>query len=822
MFERKSSHSSQLAFCRPLKALVRSIGSYVDLVCQRLLGEFFRQGMVKNICDGVAARSGMLSSCLSLAEYYSACVQVVEMDLKVFQWKSGWIFVIPVLRGPHLYRCFQQSLLLARLSALHDFNIVRGSKPAHIRHSPYVLTWVSNDNRGVSLRLQSVAFAWVDKGDFTHLRILVLRDLSAFRGRVAFGTGAAEFQPYAIHCPVLKELEDFNLCFGTDTSFEHAIRYMRVPSLRAVKFTAFTAEEFDALGRCSPTFCRITTFILDGIFDEQYRLMRIFLNMPSLIFLELLSIEYAATEALLAADRWLSTTFRAQCLGCPNLSVVAVAGSSWDLIASFIKRRYSKGGRLSQVMFGDTIAFWCIYDGDTISMRPAINDESGRFSYAFSSNWVYFEAFREVPFDVWSAIFECVLQGIDPTLQVSTYSAQRKALRDVCVTWRFVARGSATFWTAIYVHAGTCMSELWECIRFSKVLQLRVVLHLHADAVVPADRLIGMVAPILHRCQVLWIHVTDCYSWDVLRGPLQSVVYTGLQDFTLSVGGNARSEILKSGTFHLGALQFDHPNKVLSKLRLHSFSYDWRTRPSFWSLNALTIVDPATCLSWLDFRYIATVLATLQRLCLRNVCCTGMPADPGEIIIFPSIVELDLYFGSAAPSVSLLIRRCTMPNLESLRFHADDFGHIMTMVFCETTLSTVRRLVISSTCGESFYWLLFTHLPLLRRLDILSHDRAILRGLMEADMRLYLQLPSQGPACPMLEEISTRGATAYDVREFFMRRAALGTKLAKVVFTGGFIQRMMSEADLPLLKSCVLVEKGEPFCDPTWSFLSGI
>lgn len=305
-------------------------------------------------------------------------------------------------------RCFQQSLLLARLSALHDFNIVRGSKPAHIRHSPYVLTWVSNDNRGVSLRLQSVAFAWVDKGDFTHLRILVLRDLSYERAPtwsefsalfaaasrlerlLICGVGCRGIPTLCHPLPVLKELEDFNLCFGTDTSFEHAIRYMRVPSLRAVKFTAFTAEEFDALGRCSPTFCRITTFILDGIFDEQYRLMRIFLKMPSLIFLELLSIEYAATEALLAADRWLSTTFRAQCLGCPNLSVVAVAGSSWDLIASFIKRRYSKGGRLSQVMFGDTIAFWCIYDGDTISMRPAINDESGRLYVRYGEpRWIH-------------------------------------------------------------------------------------------------------------------------------------------------------------------------------------------------------------------------------------------------------------------------------------------------------------------------------------------------------------------------------------------------------------------------------------------------
>ncbi|KAJ7709289.1 hypothetical protein B0H16DRAFT_1745936 [Mycena metata] len=326
-------------------------------------------------------------------------------------------------------------------------------------------------------------------------------------------------------------------------------------------------------------------------------------------------------------------------------------------------------------------------------------------------------------------------------------------------------------------------------------------MQLHSDSVVPAEFLVQLVAPVFPRCRVLRIHATDSPGLDAVLPPIQSTEYAGLQDIALSLGGEARTSVMGSHLARIGPIRFDDSSRDLQNLSLHGISYEWGARPRFWALTALTIVDPATSLTWADFRYIATLVTTLQRLCLRSVSCAELPEAANEVLVFPSLLVLDLYFGSAAPSVSRLLRRCTTPNLVSLRFHADDFPHIMSMVYCEAILSTVRHLVISSTCGESFYWLLFPRMPLLRRLEILSHDKAMLYGLMEADLRLYLQLPSRGPACPLLEEIATRGATASIIRDFFMRRAARGNKLRRVIFTGGFIQRLMSEPDMAVLKT---------------------
>lgn len=417
-----------------------------------------------------------------------------------------------------------------------------------------------------------------------------------------------------------------------------------------------------------------------------------------------------------------------------------------------------------------------------------------------------------LPFDVWNHIFEQVLEGLVSTY---AYAAQRKRLLNVSTTWRAFVKANATMWSTIFFDRDTSLLELQDGVEFSKTLPLHLVLHMHATSAVSAECLLQTLAPILCRCQSLWVHLTVSSDWEIFRTAFEDANYQNLQEVSVSFGSDARGNIAR------GSMSLLSPNLALTTMRLHGIPYDWASRPSFWNMTSLSIVDPGMSPSWLDFRFIATNLAALRRLCLRSVACTDIPDDPVNIIIFPSLVELDLYFGSVSPASDSLIRRCSMPNLEKLRFHADDYRHIMALVFCLTFSPTIHHLIISSTCGESFYWLLFARLPCLRKLEILSHDKAILSGIMEADMRLRLQKPRAGPACPMLDVISTSGATASNVREFFMRRAAMGVKLSKVVFTGGLIQKMMSEVDMSLLHSRVCVEEGEPYRDPSWLFLSG-
>lgn len=295
-------------------------------------------------------------------------------------------------------RCFQRSILVARLPDLGRFIITAGSQPSFIRNPPYIITWTSFSAPCTSLRLQCVPLAWIGQCHSSHLKTVVLRDLPyegaptwsdflSFIGSVPHlqrlcvrRVGCRKVPDVRPRLPPLHWLEELDICFGADTSFEHALISMRMPALKTFKFFAQTADEFDALSRCSYVLATITTFVLDGAFEEKYEMMRVFLNTPSLVFLELLCAEYAVTEALLAGDRFLSRMFRTQCLGCPNLSVVAFRGSSWDLGAAFITRRYRQGGRLSQAMFGESVAFWCVYDADahTIFLRPAVMEDAGR------------------------------------------------------------------------------------------------------------------------------------------------------------------------------------------------------------------------------------------------------------------------------------------------------------------------------------------------------------------------------------------------------------------------------------------------------------
>ncbi|KAJ7688600.1 hypothetical protein B0H17DRAFT_1135567 [Mycena rosella] len=220
------------------------------------------------------------------------------------------------------------------------------------------------------------------------LRTLVLRDLvSGNRPTWADFTSlllsAAQLQKMCIrnvrypdipntHCPFrrLEHLTDLDLCFGSQLEFGPVLGSMDLPALMAFKFAGQTNEEAETLGRYGSVLATVITFIFEGDFDERDIMMGIFLLLPSTIFLDLLSSEYAVLEVLLAADRFLSDSAHTARVACSNLAVVAVRNLEPTYLASFISRRAVRGGRLSEVIFREGFPFSCRYDGNLITLKP--------------------------------------------------------------------------------------------------------------------------------------------------------------------------------------------------------------------------------------------------------------------------------------------------------------------------------------------------------------------------------------------------------------------------------------------------------------------
>ncbi|KAJ6596387.1 hypothetical protein DFH09DRAFT_1305270 [Mycena vulgaris] len=154
-----------------------------------------------------------------------------------------------------------------------------------------------------------------------------------------------------VRLPAMRVLTDLDLSFGSDLSFGGVLHSMCLPALETCKFAGDTNEEAEALALYGSVLATVTTFILQGDFDERDLMVRVFLHMPFLLFLDLPSSEFAVLEALLAADNFFSDRSRTRCVACPNLSVVAVRNLPPDLVAAFISPRAARSGRLSEVIF---------------------------------------------------------------------------------------------------------------------------------------------------------------------------------------------------------------------------------------------------------------------------------------------------------------------------------------------------------------------------------------------------------------------------------------------------------------------------------------
>ncbi|KAJ6478179.1 hypothetical protein C8R47DRAFT_1075161, partial [Mycena vitilis] len=188
--------------------------------------------------------------------------------------------------------------------------------------------------------------------------------------------------------PELAALTELDLAFGTELSFERVFACMQLPALETVRFGATSDDEMLALGRNGSVLATASTFVFRGEFDDQLSAMRIFLNLPSLVFLDLQSMEHDMLEAMLMADNLITNRSRVRSVACPNLNVVAVKTLAIGMISSFVARRSSLGNKLAQIVCNGGLRLTCDYgDGRAIYLRTT-HDKGGYVPYKEPS-WIY-------------------------------------------------------------------------------------------------------------------------------------------------------------------------------------------------------------------------------------------------------------------------------------------------------------------------------------------------------------------------------------------------------------------------------------------------
>ncbi|KAJ7164293.1 hypothetical protein C8R46DRAFT_1036202 [Mycena filopes] len=326
--------------------------------------------------------------------------------------------------------------------------------------------------------------------------------------------------------------------------------------------------------------------------------------------------------------------------------------------------------------------------------------------------------------EIWTRIFRSSLEEFQHASL--DFAECRRDLCRICRTFREVVFNCRDFWAGIFWDRFSSPGELRESVSRSGNLNLTICVCIREIGVGVRGALLDAMVPAFRRCNALIILDIDSELWDFLRLAVSAAVIYRLQELSVGVGGTVNGV----------ALGVNCALPDLAALRLRGVFFDWGTRPSFFGLSTLVIVDPPEGLSWLDYRYIATNIASLRRLCLRNTGCTAFPDGPLDEIIFPTLQEFTLSFGKSSCPLARMLQRCRMPNLQALHFHADTSRHISVLGQCSAILSTVRYLALSGECRSPACYQLFDDVRGIEELELLGNDNAVLLGVLEADRRI--------------------------------------------------------------------------------------
>ena len=371
-------------------------------------------------------------------------------------------------------------------------------------------------------------------------------------------------------------------------------------------------------------------------------------------------------------------------------------------------------------------------------------------------------------------------------------------------------------WSSITFERADTVDYLKACLELGKGGPIDLSLVLATSSRLSSDLVCGVLQASLHRSRALNVSLLDSQSARHFIAVFQDVELDSLLQLTVTAVVVFPVPQRRSPR-HRVQLSIDRPLPRLTRLRLRGLTIEWPSTLSFHLLTCLVLMDLLTFPSWDDYCLLASSAPLLSKLCLRNVGCTTFPRQPHSLLTFPSLTDIDLAFGTA-PSSLRLVRSFVAPELKRMRFHGRSSIHFVSLALCTSLLHATHFLTLSGRCDDSFIMhFAFLNLPLLRSLDILSSDEALLVAIATADSVLGIRGMNGPGACPHLSALTVTQATPTQVREFMERRGDSGAAISTIGFRGGASQWAASPAeDLAWIRTRAMFRLLTPYQEEAW------
>ncbi|KAJ7720727.1 hypothetical protein B0H16DRAFT_1474300 [Mycena metata] len=620
--------------------------------------------------------------------------------------------------------------LFRRLPALRTFNLVRAGRTMPRDTAPRMLTWAGGHTNASSLRLHYTSLAWSRMPKLASLTVLVIRDLipelsptwsdyqllfqtaGQLRKLSIRNVGCREIPSFQEYFAELRWLDHLDLRFGADCTFASVLSHMRLPALTDMKFSSASDEEVEVLGSHASALASVSTFVFGGVLADPSSMLFVFLNLPSLENLDVISSEENVFEALLEADHFVTERMGVRCVACPLLTVVAVRASSREYVAPFVSSRAVKGGRLEQIIYRDGSPFWCIYDGEMIFLRKlllaqwlhfvgdanhratilntyvlsVIGDLAlrGRLAAVVSCSLVPDPLLmatvappsngRIFPPEILSLIFPDAFGS--HIVDFAQYTSNRRWVCLVCRLWCEIIYGTPAAWNHIPICLYAGIRYLDFCLEKAKELPL--FLYLNLIPLAALDRLsphptrtpaetVTSIFPLFafgpSKVEEIFIRSTDATSCAAITAQLASMDLTHVRRASLLIAGHARFAI---GEERGAPLSATDAAVGLKELRLGYSIPPWPMMAVYANLSTLAICNFRSTTAWEDIRRILRATPRLSVLHLSRVDCRhSIFAGEGTNPVLPLLTDLCVTY--THPSGAEIVSHIEMPALCRLR-----------------------------------------------------------------------------------------------------------------------------------------------------------
>ncbi|KAJ7730777.1 hypothetical protein B0H16DRAFT_1733629 [Mycena metata] len=406
-----------------------------------------------------------------------------------------------------------------------------------------------------------------------------------------------------------------------------------------------------------------------------------------------------------------------------------------------------------------------------------------------------------LPFELLQMIFGFCLGDFWSNIDRKLYAIRRRALTQVCGTWRAVMSQSPRLWNSfdsnLNSNCDLIASELACCWN----VPLFIRISLGRKGLLSVPELLGAFRQAMPRAQRLTFVVDTPYNNTLTRTirniPLPETLELSIRDVC-------------------GAFVSPNPvvlSRTLSKNKLEILRVQrtwilWNTLPPCASLRILVISNVNDYFpDWEDWQALSSSSPNIERMALLEIGCTNVPAiERDEALHFPSLIDLRLHFGLDGDTLSDLVNTFKTPRLRKVSIEAHNIERLRRLRSGGISGAVHLRLSIKEMF-LSFSHDLFSFLPALSSLYIQRIEGFVLDALS----------PKRGEAilCSKLTLVYIERVAPIVVRGFLSSRASAGAKIATIACSPGFTTDW-GHPDLEWIRTQVKLRERLIYREPDW------